>query len=115
MHQVGYRSGIETKPLLGDGGDKAGAGFEIGIVKLAIALVLFKVACVGGSKERALVMIEPPGDFGRAGILEIDDGVFVAIKLLLVKQRPGAMKQSGEDETGVTANALPIEAGKQGG
>jgi hypothetical protein len=114
MHQVGYAGGIKTKPLLRDGGNEAGAGFEIGIVKFAITLILFKVARVGRRQERALVMIEPPGDFGGGGIFEIDDGVFVAIKLLLVKQRPGAMKQSGEDESGVAANALPIEAGKQG-
>ena len=99
MHQVGYRRGIETEALLGDHGDETGAGFEIGIVELAIALVLLEVGGVGGSQECALVMIEPPGDFGRAGILEVDDGVFVAIELLFIEQCAGAMQQAGEDES----------------
>ena len=108
-------AGSKPKRCLGDGSDKAGTGLEIGIVKLAVTLVLLEMARVFRRKKSALVMIEPPGDLGGAGIFEVDDGVFVAIKLLLVKQRSGAMQQSGEDERGVSANALPIEAGKQGG
>ena len=70
---------------------------------------------VGGRKESALVVIEPPGDVGRTGVLEIDDGVLVAVKLLLVEKRAGAMQQAAEDEFHIAADSLPIEAGKQGG
>ena len=35
---------------------------------------------VGGREERALVMVEPPGQLRRVGIFEIDDGVLVAVE-----------------------------------
>jgi hypothetical protein len=58
-------------------------------------------------------MIEPPGNFGRTGILEVDDGVFVAVEVGFVKQRSRAMQQAGEDEAGIVANALAIETGEE--
>ena len=33
-----------------------------------------------GIQKRALVMVEPPGELRIAGVLEIDDGVFVAVE-----------------------------------
>ena len=83
-------TGLGSKPkrCSAIGGDEAGAGFEIRIVELAIALVLLEVGRVLGSEESALVMVEPPGNFGRAGVLEVHDGVFVAIKLLFIEQAP---------------------------
>jgi len=59
------------------------------------------------------VMVEPPGDLWRTGVLEIDDGIFVAVEIRLVKQRTGAMQQSGEGEVGVFANSLAIKAGEK--
>jgi hypothetical protein len=61
------------------------------------------------------MMIEPPGNFGRTGVLEVDDGVLIAIELLLVEQRPGSVDQAGEDEFGIAANAFAVETGKQRG
>ena len=57
-------------------------------------------------------MVEPPGNFGRTGVFEIDDGILVAVELIFVEQRPGTVDQAGEDEVGIAANALAIEAGK---
>ena len=57
-------------------------------------------------------MVEPPGDFGRAGVFEVDDGILVAVELIFVEQRPGTVDQAGEDEVGIAANAFAIEAGK---
>ena len=37
------------------------------------------------TQEGAEVMIEPPGDLGRGGVLEIHDGVFVAVEVALVE------------------------------
>ena len=102
--------GIEAEALLRDHGDEAGAGLEIRIVKLAIALVLLEVLGVGGREECTLVMVEPPGDFWRTGILEVDDSVLVAVELIFIEQRSGAVDQAGEDELGVAANAFAIKA-----
>ena len=60
-------------------------------------------------------MVEPPGNVGRAGVFEVDDGVLVAIKLFLVEECAGAVHESGELKFGVTADAFAIEAGKDGG
>src|SRR5579871_5975065 len=45
-----------------------------------------KVLRIGGSQECALVMIEPPGQAIRARILEVDNGVFVAVEDPVVKE-----------------------------
>jgi hypothetical protein len=46
---------------------------------------------VFGRQERALMMIEPPGQFRRVAVFEIDDGVLVAVEQPGVKQRARAM------------------------
>ena len=94
---------------------KAGAGFESGIVELAIALVALKVGRVGRREKCALVMVEPPGDFRRTGVLEVDDGIFVAVEVGFVKKRSGAMQKAGEDEVGIFANPLAVETGEERG
>jgi hypothetical protein len=76
---------------------------------------LLKVLGVSGREEGALVMIEPPGDLGRTGVLEIDDSILVAVELLLVEKRARTMDQAGEDEFGVLANALAIKTREQRG
>ena len=93
--------------------DKTGTGLEIRIIELTIALVLFEVFRIGWSKKCALVMIEPPCDIRGTGILKIDDGVLLAIKLILVKERARPVYQAGKDEFCVTANALAVKTGKQ--
>ncbi len=113
--QLGDRSGIKTEALLGDGGDEAGAGLEIGIVKFAIALVLLEVGSILRGEKRALMMVEPPGNFGRAGVFEVDDGVLVAIKLFLIEQRSGTVQQAGENEGDIVPNPLPVKARKERG
>ena len=115
VDQFRHRAGIEAEALFGDHGNKAGAGLEIRIVELAVALILLEVGGIGGRKKRAFVVIEPPGDFGRTGILEIDDGILVAVELLLVEKSARAMQQAGVDEVHIAADSFPVEAGEQGG
>src|ERR1700683_3138409 len=110
---IGHGGGVKSKTLLPDHCDKAGAGFEIGIVKFTIALVALEVSGVGRGEKRALVMVEPPCDLGRTGVLEVDDGIFVAVEMGFVKERSGTMQQAREDELGVFANALAIKAGEE--
>ena len=60
-----------------------------------------------------LVVIEPPGDPGRSGVLEIHDGVFIAGEFALVKQRAGAMDQAVILIGGACVDALAMKARKQ--
>jgi hypothetical protein len=55
-------------------------------------------------------MIEPPRDIRRTGILEVDDGVLVAIELLFIEQGSRTMDEASEFEVDVAADALAIEA-----
>lgn len=61
------------------------------------------------------MMIKPPCDFGRTGILEVDDGIFVSVEIRFVEQRSRAMQESGEGKVGVFANPLTIKAGEKRG
>jgi hypothetical protein len=113
MNQVGDGLGIETKALLGDGGYETGAGLKIRVVEFLIALILLKVRSISGRQKCALMMVEPPGDFRGAGLFEIDDGIFLTIKVLLVKQSAGAMQQARENKLNVAANPFAIETREQ--
>ncbi len=115
MYEIGHGSGIEAKALLRDHGNKTGAGLEIRIVELAIALVVLEVRGVGGREKRAFMMVEPPRNLRRTGVFEVDDGVLVAVEVGLIKERPRAMQQAGEDKLSVFADALAIKAGEQRG
>ena len=48
---------------------------------------------LGGEKGGKMV-IEPPGDFGRGGVFEVDNGVFVAGEIALVEERAGAVHEA---------------------
>ena len=61
------------------------------------------------------MMIEPPGDFRRTGILEIDDRILIAVEVLFVKERARTMQKPGKSEIHITAYALAVEAGKKCG
>ena len=115
MDEVGQRIWIQAKALLRDHGNETGAGLEVRIVELPVTLIAFEVGSVGGREKRTLVMVEPPSNFGRTGILEINDSVFVAVEMGFVKKRSRAVQQAGEEEVGVFANALAIEAGEECG
>ena len=114
LDQFRNRARIEAEVFFRDHRNEAGAGFEIRIVEFAVALILLEVGGIGRRKKSAFVVIEPPGDFGRTGILEIDDGILVAVKLLLVEKRTRTMQQAGVDEVHIAADSFPVEAGEQG-
>ena len=60
-------------------------------------------------------MIEPPGHARRSIVLEIDDGILVAIEIGFIEERARAMHQPGELEVHVRPDAFAVEAGKQRG
>ena len=80
VNELRERLHVESEFGAGYVGQQLGAGLIVSIVKLVAAAVLAEILGVGGSKERALVMVKPPGHARRAGIFEIDDGIFIAIK-----------------------------------
>ena len=95
-------------------GEEAGAGDVVGIEE-AMALVaavghaVEVILMILGSEEGAEVVIEPPGDFGRGGIFEVDDGVFVAGEVGFVKEGAGAVDEAAKLVGGVGADALLVE------
>ena len=58
-------------------------------------------------------MIEPPSDFGRTGILKVHDAIFVAVKILFVKQGASSMEQTGKNKMDIATDAFAIETGKE--
>src|SRR5271168_5465123 len=101
--------GVESEFFRGDSGQKFGAGFIGGIVKLFAGMVLAEMFGVGGRQKGALMMIEPPGEPRRAGILEIDDGVFVAIKCAVLERLRSLVGHPGIEELGCGIDALFIK------
>jgi len=59
------------------------------------------------------MVVEPPGDFGRGGVFEVDDGVLVAGEFALVKEGAGAVDEAVVFVNGVGRDALAMEAGEQ--
>jgi hypothetical protein len=73
-----------------------------------------EVGGILGAEECRLVMVKPPSDPGRTGILKVHDRVFFSDELLLVKQRPGPVQQPKILKLHVIADALPVKASEQG-
>src|SRR3954470_1380257 len=73
------------------------------------------MGCVFGSEERALVMIEPPGDLLGAGVFEVHDGILVAIELRFVEESTGTVHQAAELERHILADTLAVEAREESG
>jgi len=63
--------------------------------------------------EGALVVIEPPGQAWVRRILEIDDGVHVAIKHRVIKEVGGFVSQPGVSEFRVRVKPALDEAGEK--
>src|SRR5947209_1723756 len=106
MHQFRERRWIESEALFGNGRNEAGAGFEIWVVKLAIARVLLEVRGIRRRQKSALMVVKPPCDLRRTGIFEIYDGIFIASKIGFVEQCARPVKQTGIDEFDIIANAV---------
>jgi hypothetical protein len=77
-------------------------------------LMMQEVFMVFGSQERALMVVEPPGDLGRRRVLEVDDRILVSREILLVKERTSTMQEAKIFEAGIITDSLGIEAREQG-
>ncbi len=72
---------VKSEAFPSHGRDVHGAGAETGVVHLAAAGVVPKVLRVLRRQECALMMIEPPGQARVGGVLEIHDGVHIAVEI----------------------------------
>jgi hypothetical protein len=120
INQLGEWRRVEAVLGGGDVRQEARAGGVFGIEELApaalrILLAVEKVLLVLGRQKGRQVVVEPPGNAWRGGVLEIYDGVLVAGKVLLVEERPGAVHQAVELVTGALGDALAMESRKQRG
>src|ERR1700733_4972595 len=75
-------------------------------------MVAAKVFGILRSKEGTLMMIEPPSKQGRAGILEIHNGVFVAVENTVFERVRGFVRHSGIHKLSVRMDELSVKAGK---
>ena len=57
-------------------------------------------------------MIEPPRQFFRSGVFEIDDGILVGVKHREVKQVAGSVQKSGVIDFGFGMDTFFVEARK---
>jgi hypothetical protein len=94
---------------------KLGAGFVFRVEKFLALITQAIVLRIFWREKSALVMVKPPGNLRGSGILEIDNGVLVAIKIGLIKERARAMHKSGELEVHVRPDAFAVETRKQRG
>src|ERR1700691_6016454 len=73
-------------------------------------MILTEMLGVGGRQKRALMVVEPPSEFGRAGIFEIHDGVFVAVECAVLEGLRGLVRHAGVEEFGGGIDALLVKA-----
>jgi hypothetical protein len=115
LNQFGDGRDVEAEAGGGNVRQKAGAGGVVHIEELASAadgvlLAGQKMLLVLRSKKGREVMVKPPVNAGRGGVLEVDDGVFVAGKFVLVEQGAGPMHQAVVLVNGAGGDALAMEA-----
>ena len=115
VDEFGERLRVEAEFFGGDGGEELGAGLVGGVVEFFAGMILAEMLGVGGLEERALVVVEPPGEQRRARVFEIDDGVFVAVKGAVFKGLRGFVRHAGVQEFGGGVDALATEAREDGG
>src|SRR5206468_10690189 len=89
------------------------AGTEFRSVKLPAARVAAEVFGVSRSEERALVMIEPPRQAVGAGILEVDDGVLIAVENIRLEKLAGPVHQAAVTELRLGVDRGPIKTGEE--
>src|SRR5581483_2763787 len=111
MNEFFYWFSIEPKLGLGDIGDEFGAGLARRIEKLLPRSIGAKVSFIFRRQKRRLMMIEPPRQFFGGRILEIDDGVLIAIEHVSVEEYvTGPMQETAVRYFSRGMNSLLVEA-----
>jgi hypothetical protein len=94
MDQRFDRLVVEAKLISRNIGNKLCARLAVGIKKFLSGIVSQEVLFVLGSQEGRLVMIKPPRQFVGRRILEVHDGVLIAVKQPLIEKISRPMQQS---------------------
>src|ERR1700676_1804281 len=66
-------------------------------------------------EERTLMVIEPPGEFRRIGIFEIDNDVFIAVEKAALPGVHGAVSHSTEMKIRLRVETFAVKAVKKRG
>src|SRR5207245_7260657 len=80
MNEVFEGLGVEAEFFASNRSDQLGAGSEFRVVKHVVGAAGAEMLGVGRSKERALMMIEPPGNARRTRVFEILNLIFVSVE-----------------------------------
>jgi hypothetical protein len=109
------RGVFEAEAFARDALDELGAGLAPRVPELFAGRVGAEVLLVPAREEGRLVMVEPPREaLGRA-VLEIDDGVLVAVEHLFVEEFAGAVREGRVLDPGRGRDARAVEAREDGG
>ena len=120
VDHVGHGLGVEAELGLANVGKELGARGVVRVKEFAaragrVLLAGAEVLLVGRGEEGRLMMVEPPGDARRGGVLEVDDGILVADEFGLVEESACAVHQAVVLVDGVAGDALAVEAGEERG
>ena len=115
MNEVFEGLGVEAEFFASNRSDQLGAGSEFRVVKHVVGAAGAEMLGVGRSKERALMMIEPPGDARRTRVFEIHNHIFVSVEETVCPGLFGAMSHAGEVEFGSRVEAFTVEAVEESG
>ena len=94
--------------------DIAGAGLDSWDRTSSAASVVPEVLGVLGRQEGALMMIEPPGQARIVGVLEIDDGVLVAVEQAVFEELRRLVGHAGVWNSASGWNVPADEAAEEG-
>ncbi len=100
MNQVVEIRRMEAELFRRHRGDELGAGLERGIEKFQARCVRQEMGLIGGREKSALMMIEPPSETRAGRVLEIHDGVDVAVELRFIEQLGSLVREAGIVELG---------------
>src|SRR3989440_3400961 len=101
---------LEAEALGRDARDELCARLGRGVPEFFSRSVGAEVGLVFGTEEGRLVMVEPPREALARAVLEVNDGVLVAVEHRVVEERAGCVQQRRVGHRGVALEAREVEA-----
>src|SRR5437763_9510795 len=101
---------LEAEVLDGGARDELGAGLARGVPEFFPRSVGAEVRLVFGAEEGGLVVVEPPREALARAVLEVNDGVLVAVEHRVVEERARRVQERRVGHRGVPVNAREVEA-----
>jgi hypothetical protein len=113
-HQFGQIRRFPAPPLARHPRDESRARGRVGIVKFLFARIAPVLLGVLGAEKGALMMIEPPGQARIRRVLEIHDGVDVAVEHPVFEDLICLVSQAREEEFRIRVESLLEKAAEVG-